>query len=89
VVVVRQHDRVVVALVERHPRHGPLALLGLAPRAEQGRLAEAGRARDEAELQAPAVAEALEQPLARDRLRRHRGGMELRDEQDRGVGASG
>ena len=47
-----QHDRVVVAPVERDPRHGPLARLFLPPRGQQRRLAEPGRARDEAELQA-------------------------------------
>ena len=76
-----QRDRVVVALVQRHPRRRR----GLArrPRRQQRRLAEPGRAGDEAELRAAPGAQAREQPLAGDRLGRHHGRVELRDEQRR------
>ena len=77
-----QHDRVVVALVERHPRDRPPLQLGLAPGGEQRRLAEAGRARDQREAAALAVTQALEEPLARDRLCRDERRMELGDEED-------
>ena len=43
-----QHDGVVVALVERDPRRPAARRLALAPRRQQRRLAEAGRAGDEA-----------------------------------------
>ena len=77
-----QHDRVVVALVERHPRDRPPLQLGLPPGGEQRRLAEAGRAGDERQAAALAVAQALEEPLARDRLGRDERRMELGDEED-------
>ena len=84
-----QHDRVVVALVERHPRHRPRRRLALPPRREQRRLAEAGGARDQAQPAPAALAEPLEQPLARDRLRRDERRMELGDQQDRRIGPAG
>ena len=63
---------------------GRRARLALAPGGEQRRLAEPGRAGDEAQPPAAAVAQALEQPLARDRLGGHERRVELGDEQDRG-----
>ena len=77
-----QDDRVVVALVQRHPRDEPVLELGLAPGGEQRRLAEPGRARDQREPAALTVAQALEEPFARDRARRDVGRMELGDEED-------
>ena len=64
---------------------GRRAGLALAPRGQQRRLAEPGRARDEAEPPAAAVAQPLEQPLARDRLRRDGRRVQLGEEQDRSV----
>ena len=84
-----QHDRVVVALVERDPRHRPPLRLLLAPGREQDRLAEARRAGDERELQPAPSPQPLEQPLARDGLRRDERGMELGDEEDRCVRTGG
>jgi hypothetical protein len=84
-----QHDRVVVALVERHPGDGPAARLVLAPGGEQRRLPEPGRAGDEAEPQAAAVAQPREEPLTRHRLRRHERRVQLRDEQDRSLRTAG
>ena len=83
-----QDDRVVVALVQRDPRHRPPRGLLLAPRGEQRRLAEPGRAGDERQLRPRAVAQAREQPLARDRLRGHERRVELGDEQDRRLGTT-
>ncbi len=80
-----QHDGVVVALVERHPCHRPALRLALAPRRQQRRLAEPGRARDEAEATAAALAQPLEQPLARDRLGRDGRRVQLREQQDGSV----
>ena len=81
--VAPQHDRVVVAVVEREPCDRALARLALPPGGQQRRLAEAGRAGDEREPAPAAVAQALEQPLALDGLRRHDRRVQLRDEQGR------
>ena len=64
-----------------------VALL-LAPRREQRRLAEPGRARDERQAPLAPLAQTGEEPLARDDLGRHDGRVELREEQDRRIGAT-
>ena len=79
-----EDDVVVVALVQRDPCHRPRRGLLLAPRGEERRLAEAGRAGDE--RQRAALAQARGQPLARDRLRGHERRVQLGDEEDRLLG---
>ena len=79
-----EDDVVVVALVQRDPGDGPPRGLLLAPRGEQRRLAEPGRAGDQG--QRPALAQARGQPLARDRLRGHERRVQLGDEEDRLLG---
>ena len=81
-----EDDGVVVALVQRDPRHRPPGRLALPPGGEQRRLAEAGRARDQGQPAARAGAQPLEEPLARDRLRRDERRVELGDEEDGSVG---
>jgi len=78
-----QDHRVVIAIVERHPRGRTVLGLALPPGGQQRGLAESGRAGDEAEPEPAAGAQPREQPLALDDLRRDERRVQLRDEEDR------
>ena len=78
-----QDYRVVVALVERQPRHRFPRRLGLAPRRQKGRLPEARRAGDQSEPAIRPATKTLQKTLAPNRLLAHGRRMQLRGDQDR------
>jgi hypothetical protein len=73
-----QHDGVVVGLVETHPSDRLRRFLELAPLAQEGGLAAAGRGGDDRQLDTGSRAKPLDETVARDRLLPPRGRVQLR-----------